>query len=127
MSSHETDLHLLHSNNLLKIFHHEICHSINFLLDSPLDISADDLQANDFQIQLPSSYSFKLKTIDLVKLNAIRVSKNEKKHEKFFEEIGLPTRRDKPYKIFLSKQHQTKTNKEHESGDKSGKRNRLGS
>lgn len=85
---------------------------IDFILDSQLDLDVEVSQEEDFQVQLKSSYSFKLKPVDLVKLKTIRIAKNEKKRTRLFKEMGLPIENSESRgqnKIFLSKQSQATT------------------
>ncbi len=65
---------------------------------------------DDFHTQLPSSYQFKLQSMDLVKLKSIQTTKINKKRCRLFEERGLPIEVDKisnEKKIFLSKKKKT--------------------
>ena len=44
----------------------------------------------DFRIHLPSSFTFKLQSVDLVKVKSIRTKKINKKTTRVLEAMGLP-------------------------------------
>ncbi|CAF4693640.1 unnamed protein product, partial [Rotaria sp. Silwood2] len=80
---------------------------------SQLDVLDENSnEQEDFHIQLPSSFNFKLQPVDLVKLKSIRTKKNNKKEARLYEAMGLPIEIDKTTnkkKIFISKTIKTHT------------------
>ena len=52
------------------------------------------IEEDDFHVQLVSSYQFKVKAVDLAKLQSIRTMKNNKKKERLFRTMGLPVEVD---------------------------------
>jgi hypothetical protein len=67
-------------------------------------------EQEDFHVQLPSSFNFKLQPVDLVKLKSIRTKKINKKEARLYEAMGLPIETDKTTnkkKIFISKTNKT--------------------
>ncbi|CAF1049511.1 unnamed protein product [Rotaria sordida] len=86
------------------------CSNSNINIGSPPNISIEDSQDdNNFNIQLPSSYQFKLQLVDLVKLKSIRTTKINKKTARVFKAMGLSSEVDdkSPKQIFFSKQAKT--------------------
>lgn len=73
---------------------------------SQTDLIADDsMFVDDFVIELPTSFQFKLQAVDHAKLLVIRDKKIEKKKNRLFEKMGLPSANDmtiRRKKIFLS-------------------------
>ncbi|CAF1298523.1 unnamed protein product [Rotaria sordida] len=61
---------------------------------------------DDFVIELPTSWEFKLQPVDRVKLLKIRTEKINKRRARLFEKMGvtLEEKTIRPKKIFLSKQ-----------------------
>ncbi|CAF4196118.1 unnamed protein product, partial [Rotaria sordida] len=80
---------------------------------SQLDVLDENpYEQEDFHIQLPPSFNFKLQPVDLVKLQSIRTKKNNKKEPRLHEPMGLPIEIDKTTnkkKIFISKTIKTNT------------------
>ncbi len=75
-------------------------------------------EKEDFQIQLPSSFDFKLQPVDLVKLKSIRTKKNNKKEARLYKAMGLPIEIDETTnkkKIFISKKITKNTINNHTS------------
>jgi len=75
---------------------------------------------------MPSLYQFKLRAVDLVKLNAIRTKKNNKKRARLYKQMGLPLEVDNPpkkKKIFLNKQANTRNSLMDKVAETSGKTN----
>ncbi|CAF4202257.1 unnamed protein product [Rotaria sordida] len=69
-------------------------------------------EQEDFHIQLPSSFNFKLQPVDLMKLQSIRTNKNYKKEARLYTAMGLPIEIDTTTNkktIFISKTIKTNT------------------
>lgn len=61
------------------------------LLDGDMHPSTMSTTEEDgFSIELASSYKFKIRSVDMTKLQAIRTSKNNKKRARLFQAMGLP-------------------------------------
>ena len=70
------------------------------------------VQEEDFEVQLSTSYDFKLNSVHFAKIQAIRTMKNNKKHARLFEAMGIPIEVDKSSrskKIIISKQKRGRT------------------
>jgi hypothetical protein len=64
---------------------------IYFIIDLQVDQNIEDFEEeDDFQAQLQSSYQFKVNSVDLAKLKAIRTKKLNKKRASLFEAMGIP-------------------------------------
>ncbi|CAF0902184.1 unnamed protein product [Adineta steineri] len=63
----------------------------------------------DLHVELPTHYSFKVQLVDLEKLKSIRITNNQKKHDRLLETMGLSilaSTQSQRKKIVLSKQSQ---------------------
>ncbi|CAF3689036.1 unnamed protein product [Rotaria sordida] len=104
------------------------CSNSNINIGSPLNISIEDSQDdNNFNIQLPSSYPFKLQLVDLVKLKSIRTTKINKKTARVFKAMGLSSEVDdkSPKQIFFSKQAKTTSSMVNKVADTPGNTNKY--
>lgn len=73
----------------------------------------DSINADDFVTNLPSSFQFKVQSVDLAKLYVIRDKKILKKKNRLFEKMGLPLTNDivnHSKKIFLSQSRDRSSN-----------------
>ncbi|CAF1474305.1 unnamed protein product [Adineta steineri] len=78
-------------------------------LSTQIDASDEDISdEDDFHTVTASSYKFKIKSVDLEKLKAIRIKKNNKKCSRVFEQMGLSIqvneKTSSERKIYLTKQ-----------------------
>ncbi|CAF1053432.1 unnamed protein product [Rotaria sordida] len=104
------------------------CSNSNINIGSPPNISIEDSQDdNNFNIQLPSSYQFKLQLVDLVKLKSIRTTKINKKTARVFKAMGLSSEVDdkSSKQIFFSKQAKTTSNMVNKVADTPGNTNKY--
>lgn len=52
-------------------------------------------EEDDFHVQMASSHEFKVRAVDLAKLQSIRKRKNNKKSARLFQAMGLPVEIDR--------------------------------
>ena len=53
-------------------------------------LTDDSMNADDFVIELPASFQFKVQSVDLAKLFVIRDKKIERKKNRLYEKMGIP-------------------------------------
>ena len=79
-----------------------------YVVDLDDELSSEGVaQEEDFAVQLPASYDFKLNSVHFAKMQEIRTMKNNKKRMRLFEAMGIPIEVDKSArskKIIMPKQ-----------------------